>query len=101
MAKWLSRPRTRGFQIRKPQTADKHAAATLAMATTSAGFSAQPLVPPAGRHAWSDPQGDDHRLSPKAPRCLLEIRYRRRRHRRSDDENRMTCAPKTIPSTGI
>ena len=38
------------FQVRKPQAANHHAATCLAVATTSAGFGTQPLVPPAGRH---------------------------------------------------
>jgi transposase len=51
----------RGFQVRKPQAANHHAATRLAVATTSAGFGTQPLVPPAGRHEWSHPQDNDHR----------------------------------------
>jgi transposase len=77
------------FQVRKPQAANHHAATRLAVATTSAGFGTQPLVPPAGRHEWSHPQDNDHRFGPKAPRCILEIRNRRCRHRGGDDENRL------------
>ena len=95
--KWLRRPRTGGFQVRKPQAAKHHAATCLAVATTSAGFGTQPLVPPAGRHEWSHPQDDDHRFGPKAPRCILEIRNRRCRHRGGDDENRLIGAATYIP----
>jgi transposase len=87
----------RGFQVRKPQAANHHAATRLAVATTSAGFGTQPLVPPAGRHEWSHPQDNDHRFGPKAPRCTLEIRNRWCRHRGGDDENRLIDACNANP----
>ena len=97
LAKRLSRSRAGCFQGRESAIANQPNPACLALAAPSAAIGADSVVQRTGqRQRWSFQEVDHRRARAQAAGGVMEICHRRRRHRRSRDEGRLTIDAQQI-----
>ena len=97
MAKWADQLRAGCFEVWQPQAPVHTCAGCVALGAPSTQFRAQSVVQGASQPKWWPVQeDDDHRSRSETAGCAVEIRERRRRHRRSSPDKTISVDCQSI-----